>query len=85
MYLDQDSSRHVDQSMRTLFKSICSDVPFSIPFCFGFLHNKSFQIHKQIGTYGKFLIPLHVAGGLQHAARGQAIFARINPFRKPRA
>mmetsp|Transcript_18539 Transcript_18539/g.33579 ORF Transcript_18539/g.33579 Transcript_18539/m.33579 type:complete len:189 (-) Transcript_18539:202-768(-) len=45
---------------------------------------QSFQIHKQIGTYGKFLIPLHVAGGLQHWARGQAIFARINPFRKPR-
>jgi hypothetical protein len=42
---------------------------------------QSFKLHKQLGTYGKFLIPLHVGGALQHSARGHTIFTRINPFR----
>lgn len=42
---------------------------------------QSFKLHKQIGTYGKYLVPLHVGGALQHSARGHAIFTRINPFR----
>ena len=45
---------------------------------------QAFKIHKQLGTYGKFLIPLHAAGAVQHAARGHTIFARINPFRSPK-
>lgn len=45
---------------------------------------QAFKIHKQLGTYGKYLIPLHAAGAVQHAARGHTIFARINPFRSPK-
>jgi len=51
----------------------------------GAIAKRSFQIHKQLGTYGKFLIPLHVGASGWHYARGQSIFARINPFRTPRA
>jgi len=40
----------------------------------------SFNIHKQVGIYGKYLVPLHVAGAVQHYVRGHAIFSRINPF-----
>lgn len=42
---------------------------------------QAFSIHKQVGTYGKFLVPLHVGAGFGHYFRGQAIFGRINPFR----
>ena len=45
---------------------------------------QAFKIHKTLGTYGKFLIPLHAAGAVQHAARGHTIFARVNPFRSPK-
>jgi cytochrome b561 len=45
----------------------------------------AFNIHKQLGTYGKFLVPLHVGASGLHFARGQGIFARVNPFVKPRA
>ena len=41
---------------------------------------KSFQIHKQLGVYGKFLVPLHVGGAFVHSIRGHAIFNRVNPF-----
>jgi len=51
----------------------------------GGIAKQSFQIHKQLGTYGKFLVPLHVGASGLHWARGQSIFARINPFRTPRA
>lgn len=51
----------------------------------GTIAKNSFNIHKQLGTYGKFLIPLHVGAAGLHAARGQQIFARINPFAVPRA
>ena len=47
----------------------------------GAIAKQSFNIHKQLGTYGKYLIPLHVAGAFQHSLRGHAIFSRINPFR----
>lgn len=51
----------------------------------GAIAKQSFSIHKTVGTYGKYLVPLHVGAGFWHAARGQSIFARINPFRTPRA
>lgn len=35
-------------------------------------------------VYGKYLIPVHAGAAVFHAVRGQAIFARINPFRTPR-
>ena len=44
------------------------------------IYSQSFNIHKQVGIYGKYLVPLHVAGALQHWARGHAVFSRINPF-----
>uniref|UniRef100_A0A7S2HRU9 Cytochrome b561 bacterial/Ni-hydrogenase domain-containing protein n=1 Tax=Helicotheca tamesis TaxID=374047 RepID=A0A7S2HRU9_9STRA len=42
---------------------------------------QSFSIHKQLGVYGKYLIPIHVGAAFKHYFSGQAIFARINPFR----
>lgn len=51
----------------------------------GAIAKNSFFVHKQLGTYGKFLVPLHVGASGWHFARGQTIFARINPFRTPRA
>jgi cytochrome b561 len=50
----------------------------------GKIAKQSFSIHKTLGTYGKYLVPLHAGAGVMHAARGQKIFARINPFRTPR-
>ncbi len=40
----------------------------------------AFSVHKQLGVYGKYLLALHPAAAIGHAARGEAIFARINPF-----
>jgi cytochrome b561 len=51
----------------------------------GAVAKRSFQIHKTLGTYGKFVVPVHAGAGIFHAVRGQPIFARINPFRAPRA
>jgi len=47
----------------------------------GEIAKQAFSIHKTMGTYGKYLIPLHVGAAGAHVVRGQAIFARINPFR----
>eukprot|EP00540_Astrosyne_radiata_P015607 CAMPEP_0116844284 /NCGR_PEP_ID=MMETSP0418-20121206/12578_1 /TAXON_ID=1158023 /ORGANISM="Astrosyne radiata, Strain 13vi08-1A" /LENGTH=193 /DNA_ID=CAMNT_0004475171 /DNA_START=96 /DNA_END=677 /DNA_ORIENTATION=- len=47
----------------------------------GAIAKQSFQIHKLVGTYGKYLVPLHVGGALQHYLRGHTIFTRVNPFR----
>ena len=41
-----------------------------------------YKTHKLVGEYGKFIIPLHVAAAGLHVVRGQAIFSRINPFRR---
>ena len=49
----------------------------------GAIAKQSFGIHKQLGTYGKYLVPLHVGGAFMHYFRGQTIFARINPFGRP--
>jgi cytochrome b561 len=51
----------------------------------GAIAKNAFNIHKQVGTYGKYLIPLHVGASGLHWARGQQIFTRINPLRTPRA
>jgi cytochrome b561 len=51
----------------------------------GNVAKNAFNIHKQVGTYGKYLIPLHVGASGLHVVRGQSIFARINPFSVPRA
>merc|ERR1712071_347196 len=47
----------------------------------GAIAKQSFNIHKQLGTYGKYLIPLHAVASAQHVVRGHSIFTRINPFR----
>jgi cytochrome b561 len=47
----------------------------------GQIAKNAFSIHKTLGVYGKYLVPLHVAGAVGHAARGHTIFARMNPFR----
>jgi len=51
----------------------------------GAIAKQAFSVHKQVGTYGKYLVPLHVGASGWHWARGQSIFTRINPFRTPRA
>jgi len=52
---------------------------------YGQIAKRSFQFHKQIGVYGKYLVPVHAGAAVYHYGRGQAIFRRINPFRSPRA
>mmetsp|Transcript_32712 Transcript_32712/g.49300 ORF Transcript_32712/g.49300 Transcript_32712/m.49300 type:complete len:190 (-) Transcript_32712:90-659(-) len=47
---------------------------------FGKIAGTSFKIHKQLGVYGKYLIPLHVGGAFTHFFKGQTIFSRVNPF-----
>ena len=49
----------------------------------GKLAGQSYKIHKLVGEYGKYLIPVHAGAAVGHAAMGQKIFARINPFRGP--
>ena len=48
----------------------------------GKLAGQSFKIHKTLGTYGKFLIPMHIGAAGTHVIRGHPIFYRINPFGK---
>ncbi len=50
----------------------------------GTIAKNTFQIHKQLGVYGKYMIPVHAGAAVMHATRGQAIFARMNPFRSAR-
>eukprot|EP00531_Pseudo-nitzschia_arenysensis_P013495 CAMPEP_0116128948 /NCGR_PEP_ID=MMETSP0329-20121206/7663_1 /TAXON_ID=697910 /ORGANISM="Pseudo-nitzschia arenysensis, Strain B593" /LENGTH=187 /DNA_ID=CAMNT_0003623183 /DNA_START=140 /DNA_END=703 /DNA_ORIENTATION=+ len=49
----------------------------------GMIAKNSFFVHKQLGVYGKYLIPVHAGAAIGHAARGHTIFARINPFTRP--
>uniref|UniRef100_A0A7S1D541 Cytochrome b561 bacterial/Ni-hydrogenase domain-containing protein n=1 Tax=Cyclophora tenuis TaxID=216820 RepID=A0A7S1D541_CYCTE len=49
----------------------------------GAIAKQSFQIHKQVGVYGKYLVPVHVGAAFVHFARGHRIFFRVNPFRGP--
>lgn len=41
----------------------------------------AYQVHKFVGSWGKWLIPLHVGAAGLHVARGQAVFSRINPLK----
>uniref|UniRef100_A0A7S2YPH7 Cytochrome b561 bacterial/Ni-hydrogenase domain-containing protein n=1 Tax=Entomoneis paludosa TaxID=265537 RepID=A0A7S2YPH7_9STRA len=50
----------------------------------GAIAKNAFQVHKQLGVYGKYLIPVHASAAFLHYFRGQAIFTRVNPFRTPR-
>jgi len=43
-----------------------------------------FKWHKWAGGYLWYLVPLHVAGAVQHTLRGHAIFARMNPLAAPK-
>ena len=49
----------------------------------GNIAKQSFSIHKTLGTYGKFLIPIHIGGALKHSAAGASIWSRVNPFGRP--
>lgn len=49
----------------------------------GKIAGNSFKIHKTLGTYGKYLVPIHVGGALKHALGGKAIWSRVNPFGRP--
>ena len=51
----------------------------------GQIAKNAFKVHKTLGTYGKYLIPIHIGAAFSHYFRGQSIFTRINPFRTPRA
>lgn len=49
----------------------------------GDIAKQSFSIHKTLGTYGKFLIPIHIGGALKHSVAGSSIWSRVNPFGRP--
>ena len=49
----------------------------------GSIAKQSFSIHKTLGTYGKFLIPLHIGGAVKHSVAGASIWSRVNPFGRP--
>ena len=48
----------------------------------GTIAKYSFKVHKTMGTYGKYLVPLHVGAAGMHAVQGGGIFSRISIFRK---
>ena len=39
-----------------------------------------FSIHKTVGKYGKYLVPLHIGGVVAHLSMGQRVLAKMNPF-----
>ena len=47
-----------------------------------FIADWSYKIHTFTGHYFKYIVPIHIGAASMHAVKGQAIFARINPFRK---
>eukprot|EP01001_Neometanema_parovale_P011511 NODE_7762_length_744_cov_177.438003_g7512_i0.p1 GENE.NODE_7762_length_744_cov_177.438003_g7512_i0~~NODE_7762_length_744_cov_177.438003_g7512_i0.p1 ORF type:complete len:177 (-),score=22.49 NODE_7762_length_744_cov_177.438003_g7512_i0:126-656(-) len=44
------------------------------------LAGNMYTVHTWVGYYGKMLVPLHVGAAGWHAARGQSVWRRINPF-----
>ena len=44
------------------------------------LAKNAYWLHSNAGQALTYLLPLHIAGSAFHFFRGQAIFARINPF-----
>lgn len=49
----------------------------------GDIAKQSFNIHKTLGVYGKYLVPLHIGGAVKHSVMGHGIWSRINPFGRP--
>jgi cytochrome b561 len=49
----------------------------------GDIAKQSFNIHKTLGVYGKYLVPLHIGGAVKHSVAGHGIWSRINPFGRP--
>jgi len=50
----------------------------------GKLAGQNFKIHKTLGTYGKYLVPIHAGAAFGHYfTNAPKIFTRINPFRGP--
>ena len=47
-----------------------------------FIAGNSYWLHGKAGTVLEYTLPLHVGASFYHAARGEAIFRRINPFIK---
>ena len=46
------------------------------------IHTQNFKIHKLVGTYGKYLVPVHAGAAVGHYfTNAPKIFSRINPFR----
>lgn len=43
----------------------------------GGIAKQAFQIHKQLGTYGKYAIPLHVGGAAFHTVRGEGKYPNV--------
>jgi 1,2-dihydroxy-3-keto-5-methylthiopentene dioxygenase len=42
---------------------------------------KNYKIHKLVGEYGKFLIPIHTGAAVGHYfTNAPRIFSRVNPF-----
>eukprot|EP01128_Nolandella_sp_AFSM9_P010247 TRINITY_DN704_c1_g1_i2.p1 TRINITY_DN704_c1_g1~~TRINITY_DN704_c1_g1_i2.p1 ORF type:complete len:296 (+),score=92.07 TRINITY_DN704_c1_g1_i2:113-889(+) len=46
----------------------------------GSIAGPAYKSHKFVGQFLPYVIPIHVGGALVHAAKGQKIFRRINPF-----
>ena len=44
------------------------------------LAKTAFQVHSWVGSVLVYVLPIHVGAAAFHLARGQKIFARINPF-----
>tara|TARA_B110001452_G_scaffold2302_1_gene1987 strand:- start:503 stop:1213 length:711 start_codon:yes stop_codon:yes gene_type:complete len=41
---------------------------------------RMFKLHKQVGQYIYYLVPVHVGAAFFHVFRGQAILTRVNPL-----
>jgi len=39
-----------------------------------------YKIHKQVGFWWQFMVPLHIGGTAFHMVQGHRILARVNPF-----
>lgn len=46
----------------------------------GWLAGGAFSIHKQVGSVGQYLVPLHMGAAGLHVARGHKVMGRISPL-----
>eukprot|EP00164_Ancoracysta_twista_P012553 GFYU01019742.1.p1 GENE.GFYU01019742.1~~GFYU01019742.1.p1 ORF type:complete len:247 (-),score=68.24 GFYU01019742.1:49-732(-) len=46
----------------------------------GAIAKNAFKIHKNAGQAFEYFTPIHIGAAGYHAAKGQAIFTRVNPF-----